>query len=307
MSRRRDDPPLSAKVPANVERADEILFGLSGRQVATAAVTAVVLWLVWVATHRLIGPAVYLAVAAPIGLVGFGLMVGRRDGIALQSWLGHGLRFRREPHLQVAADAAIPPVPGFAAGIVAAGPTPLPMRTPISAVLADGVDLGSDGVAVLVEAGTVNGHLRSNAEQAALVAGFARWLHALDGPTQIVIASRQLDTTDLSRRLAERAPGLAHPAQETAARAHAAFLADLSAQRELLHRQVTVVVRDHRGVRHASARAMEAARLLAACEIPTRVVHGAALDTALADALGGTRTAGVTSEVITGRWDGGPQ
>lgn len=183
------------------------------------------------------------------------------------------------------------------------------MRTPIAEVTPEGVDLGGDGTAVLVEAGTVNFHLRSNAEQAGLVGGFARFLHSLDAPTQIVIRSRQLDTTGLARQLADGAPALAHPAQEDAARTHAAFLADLSAQRELLHRQVTVVVRDPRGHRHAAARATDTARLLAACEIPTRVLYGQGLHDALADACGGTSPTGDngTVDVITGYRDGDPR
>jgi hypothetical protein len=134
----------------------------------------------------------------------------------------------------------------------------------------------------------VNFALRSPAEQNALAAGFGRWLRSLDVPAQILVRAQRVDLTSYAHQILHVAPGLPDPTLEQAARDHAAFLIELAAERELLHRQVTVVVRDRRGAQHALQRAGEAARALAACEIPARVLSAVEVAAALADSLNPT-------------------
>jgi hypothetical protein len=43
--------------------------------------------------------------------------------------------------------------------------------------------------------------LRTPAEQNGLVAGFARWLHSLDGPAQILVRAQRVDLAHLADRL----------------------------------------------------------------------------------------------------------
>src|SRR5438270_9386790 len=85
--------------------------------------------------------------------------------------------------------------------------------------------------------------------------------------------------------LRDAAPALPHPALEQAALDHAAFLDDLAAERDLLTRQVLVVVREPAAARgdapasiaaRARRRADEALRGLAALGIPATVLDGPA-------------------------------
>lgn len=83
-------------------------------------------------------------------------------------------------------------------------------------------------------------------------------------------------------RLEQAAPGLPHPALEDAALEHAAFLAHVAASRDLLFRQVLVIIREPApgaGRNTAAARALrrgeETARALAAAGIAARVLDGA--------------------------------
>src|SRR6185437_13974171 len=133
---------------------------------------------------------------------------------------------------------------------------PAPLRLPARGITGDGlIDLGPDGTTALVAASTVPFGLRTPGEQNSLVAGFGRWLNSLDAPVQILVRAQRVDLATLADRIHDRAPGLPHPALEAAALAHVGFLDDLATQRELLHRQVTLAVRDTRGPRHTAHRA----------------------------------------------------
>lgn len=102
---------------------------------------------------------------------------------------------------------------------------------------------------------------------------------------QIVVRAQRVDLSYLADRFLTAAPGLPHSALEDAAHAHAAFLDDLAARRELLHRQVTVAVRSRRGAHHTTHQAAEAVRALAGCEVPARVLDGPGAAVRLAASL----------------------
>ena len=109
------------------------------------------------------------------------------------------------------------------------------------------IDTGPDGLVVIAVVSTVNLTLRSPAEQDSLVDGFARYLHTLTGPAQILVRAVPLRLTDHLDALTTQAQQLPHRALADAAREHARHLARLAAHRgphELLTRQVLLILRE---------------------------------------------------------------
>lgn len=270
------EAPLRAKVPANVEQKDRVLFGLNGHQLVIVTVTGLLIYTAWTALATIVHPLVFAVAALPVAGVGFILAVGRRDGLSLDAWIWAAVRHRRAPHRLVPAEEPIAPAPAWVATTNGSGdrlPVPAPLRLPATGITADGlIDLGGEGTTALVSASTVAFGLRTPGEQNALVAGFARWLHSLDGPAQILVRAQRVDLGSLAWRIGEHAPSLPHPAMEAAARSHAEFLATLAVDRELLHRRVTVAVRSTRGPGHSLHRAAEVVRALSACEVTAGVL-----------------------------------
>lgn len=289
---RQDDPtPMSVRVPADVDRPDKIVFGLTARQAAIAATVGVALWGLFHATSGLVPPVVFAVAALPVAGATLGLLLVRHDGLGLDEWLAHAWRHRRQPKRLVPTTGATVSAPPewVTAG---AGPLPAPMKLPADAISHTGqVDLGADGISAILACSTVNFGLRTPTEQHSLVAGFARWLHALSGPAQIVVRADRLDLDDYVDALRADAPSLPHPALEAACRDHATYLEGLAADADLLRRHVLVVLRHPagRGGRDVAAqaitrRAAETSRALGACEITARTLDGAATHAVLATA-----------------------
>ena len=289
MSRRDSEAPMRARIPANVEKKDAVLFGFTFRQVVVLTVAGLIIYTAWTALAKVVHPLVFLIAAIPVAGFAFVLAVGRRDGICLDAWLAHAIGHRRAPHRLVPADGPVSPAPAWVSTTVGRGdklPLPAPLRLPAKGITPDGlVDLGADGTTALITASTVAFGLRTPGEQNGLVAGFGRWLNSLDAPVQILVRAQRVDLTTVADRIADHAPTLPHPALEAAALSHVAFLDDLAAQRELLHRQVTIAVRDKRGPGHTLHRAAETVRALGACEVAAAVLDGYAAATALAASL----------------------
>lgn len=284
-----NDPKERYRIPADVEREDRILAGLTWRQLALLAGTAVVLWLLFLATRDVVPLPVFAGAAFPVGAVAIAVALGRRDGLAMDRWLRHGLLQARSPRRLVAAAEGVPPAPDWMQDPPV---LPAPLRMPVHAVSDSGVvDLGADGVAVICEASTVNLALRTPREQSALVGVFASWLSGLSGPVQILVQADEVDVAPLIAGLTDRAPALPHPALEQAATEHADFLAELAERRDLLRHRVFVVLREQGsvvrtrgsgpgGTGHGDARwralrrAEETVRALSAAGITARVLDG---------------------------------
>ena len=66
--RRRPDERV--RIPADVDREDRLLGNLTARQLAILAAAALVLWVGWAATRRLLPLPVFAALAAPFAGVG---------------------------------------------------------------------------------------------------------------------------------------------------------------------------------------------------------------------------------------------
>ena len=294
--RRRDEDTGRVRIPADVDRPDKLLAGLTARQLAILAVAAIALWAGYAATRHLVPPAAYGAVAIPIGAVAALLALGRMEGVPADRWVLAAWRHRRSPRRLVPAPDGVPAVPSFLAK--AAGPhppaLPAPLRLPLAGIDANGVvDLGPDGLTVICRASAVTFSLRTPAEQEALVAGFARFLSSLAEPVQVLVRAERLDVGPAICALLDAAPGLPHVALERAARDHAAFLADLAASRDLLRREVLVVLRQPAGQASAGGdrsgrllrRAAEAAAALAAAGVSLSVLDGAAAASVLGRCL----------------------
>ena len=272
----------SAKIPADIERPDKILAGLTARQVAILATASAVLWLIFLAVRRVVPGLVFAGAAAPFAVLTVAVVLGSRDGLSLDRLAVAALRQVRAPRRLVTAPEGAALAPQWAGA--APGPLPAPLRLPACAIRADGVaDLGPEGAAVLIACSTVSFALATPAEQEAMVGVLARWLNSLTGPAQVVIRAERVDLGPAIERLEQAAPSLPHPALEEAALEHAAFLAEVAASRDLLFRQVLVILREPAtgaGRDTAAARALRrgetTTRALAAAGIAARVLDGTA-------------------------------
>lgn len=284
------------RIPADVDRPDKLLAGLTARQLAILAVAAIALWAGYAATRHLVPPAAYGAVAIPIGAVAALLALGRMEGVPADRWVIAAWQHRRSSRRLVPAPEGVPAVPGFLAKAASSKPAalPAPLRLPLVGIGAHGVvDLGPDGLAVICRASAVTFSLRTPAEQEALVAGFARFLSSLADPVQVLVRAEPLDVGPAIDALLDAAPGLPHVALERAARDHAAFLADLAASRDLLRREVLVVLRlpagqastEGAGAGRLLRRAAEAVTALGAAGVSLSVLDGVAASSVVARSL----------------------
>jgi hypothetical protein len=284
----RTEQPLRTGVPADVDAADRIAWGLTARQLAILAVAGTTGY----GLHQTLAPLVPAVVLAAIGLPVAGLVIavvlGRRDGLGLDSWLLAAARFRRTPHRQTSTPAAGPGTAGLVQMSGTPPPVPSPLRLPAEAITPEGaLVLPGRGQAAVVAAGTVNLGLRTSSEQAALIAGFGRWLNSLSARAQIVISTQPVDLHTYATAVAERAQLLPNPALAAAAADHARYLTSLATSRDPLRRQVLVVVHTEPGQPAAAAarRGGDTARALTALGVQARQLDGPAVVAALTAAV----------------------
>jgi hypothetical protein len=285
-----DDVSDPVPIPADIDRPDKILAGLTARQAAIAATAAVIVWAGFQATRHVLPLPAFAVLATPVAVAATALVIGERDGLSLDRLLAAAWRQARSPRRLVTAPEGIPAAPAWAAPQT---PAPALLAPLWRHIAADGViGLGSGGAAAVAAVSTVNFALRSPAEQDALTAAYGRWLNSLTGPVQVVIRAGRADLTGAVRSLREAAGALPHPALEAAALEHAQFLAGLAAERDVLTRQVLLVIREPAygatrpgpgtAAARAAQRAGEAARLLAAAGVQVRVLDGGQVTALLA-------------------------
>lgn len=244
------------RIPADVDLDDRVLGRLTARQVAILAAAAGLLYLGWITTAAVVPLGVFLAAALPLAAVAAVIALGHRDGISLDRFAmaaaTHYTRTRQpRPHIHREGPAWLtaPAVPApHQPGAPRRPRTPAqlpPRHVNTSGVIDAGVvDLGPDGHVVMAVASAVNFALRTPREQNALIAVFAGYLHSLHAPVQLLIRALPLDLSGAVGQLHAAAPHLEHPALTAAAYDHAAYLASLGEQHELLCRQVIVVLRE---------------------------------------------------------------
>ncbi len=298
------------QITADVDRPDKILLGLTARQVAILAIPALGLWAAYALARHHLPLAVFAALGAPIVLGALVLALGRRDGVGLDRLAAMAARQQMAPRRAVPAPDGVTAAPGWA-GRDGARP-PVPLRPPPQGVGGDGdgaLDLGAEGAALVCAAQTVSFSLRTPTEQRALVVAFGRYLNSLSAPVQVLVRSEPVDLGSEVAELRAEAGGLPHPALEAAALAHAGFLEELAASRDLLARRVLVVLRDRadgpdeRG--RLRRRAADAAAALAPAGVVLQVLDGPGALGAVCGALdpwAPPRPAGLASPgaVITG-------
>jgi hypothetical protein len=283
------DVPYSVRIPADVEAPDKLIYGLTSRQVAILAVAAAVCWMQWRALGGRVPVQLILAGFVPVLAVAAGLALGRRDGLGMDAWLLAALRQRRTPHRMVPAPDGVSPPPQWAPQLPSRGAQgPAVLRLPAQAIGGDGVvDLGGGRAACLVAATTLNIGLRTGQEQAALLAGYGRWLNGLTGPVQVVVSAQRADLTGHALRVTDTAPALTHPALADAAADYAGFLLELAARRDPLARTVTVVctAAGPNAAVEAMRRAEQAAAALSALGVDTQALDGEAVIAGLTAAV----------------------
>jgi PrgI family protein len=257
---RHDLTSQPVRIPADVDRPDRILAGLTARQLLVLSVTGIVLYAAWTATRDMVPLQVFLLGAIPVGVTVALLVLGQRDGISLDRLTLAALAQRLTPRYRVSAPEGVHPVPRWLAtrASTPAGESPTTASPAVLDLPATGVseagvvDLGTDGLALVAACGTVNFTLRTPAEQEALIAGFGRYLHSLTAPVQVLVRAQRLDLSGQIAELRSAAGGLAHPALEQAAREHATYLTHLAHTHDLLRRQVLLVLREPLGTARGS-------------------------------------------------------
>ena len=285
-----EDVAVSARIPADVEAPDRILWGLTARQAAVLAVAAALGYLLWQSIGTRVPLPLFAIAVIPLVGLATALALGRRDGLPLDGWLWAAIRYHRQPTRAVPAPEGFAEAPSWAPAIDGEdGPRPQVLRLPADAIGDDGVIHFGDGSAVvLVAVTTINVGLRTGAEQAALIAGYARWLNSLTGPVQIVVSAQRVDLTSHAERVADAAQTLPNAALADAALDYANFLCDISEQRDPLWRTVTIAC-TAAGGRSAPAEAMRraahTATALAALGAQTRVLDGPTAVAVLAAAV----------------------
>jgi hypothetical protein len=182
------------RIPANIDQPDRILAGLTARQLAVLVVAGLPAAVLFLAARPLLPLPVATALAAPPLLIGIALALGRRDGISLDRLALAALAQQLGPRRLVPApDGVISPSAWHASATAGQAP-PAPLRPPARGLGGDGiVDLGAQGAALVCEASTVNFALRTPAEQQALIGAFARALHAVTAPVQVLVRVERAD------------------------------------------------------------------------------------------------------------------
>jgi hypothetical protein len=257
----------TVRIPADVDREDRLVGGLTARQLAWVCAGGLAVLSAWSATRSVLPAPVFAAAATPVAALVLLLGLGRRDGLSADRLAFAWLRHVRSPRRLVPAPQGVPSPPPWATS----GKPPAPLPFPVASIGDDGLlNLGGDGLALVCRASSLNFGLRTPDEQLALAAAFARWLNSLDAPVQFVVRAERVDAEATVASLLDAAASLPHPALEAAARAHAAFVADLAGRRDVLRRVVFVVFRQPAGEGAEELlrrRAEEAGRALSAAGV----------------------------------------
>jgi len=284
-----EDPVLRARIPADVDTPDKLVFGLTFRQAAILSVAAAAGYLILRGLTGIVAWPVLVAVLTPLGGLIVAVVIGRRDGVSLDRWLLAAITHRRSHRRLAAAPHGVAAPPSWAPRPDPAAPAvPAPLRLPATAISPAGIVDTGDRAVALVATTTVNVGLRTGAEQAGLVEAYARWLNSLTGPAQIVISAQRVDLSSHAERITDDAAAITNPALSAAAGDYAEFLLDVAADRDPLWRTVTIccTADTPRGRdREAARRAEHTATALSALGVQAKVLHGGEVSAVLAAAV----------------------
>lgn len=228
------------RIPADVDRPDRLLGGLTAVQLLLAGGAVALAWLAVTALGSVLPLPAALAIVAPLGAFAGVVIVGRRDGIAGYRFVAAAGRHVVSPTKLVATDELVSP----AVAPLADRRVGRLERLGTTVGAHGEVLLASDGAALVCEASTVALGLRTPEEQEAVVSAFARVLDGLDHPVQFLVAVEPVDLSAPLARLLSSATALPHSLGE-GAREHARHLEALATAGR--RRRVLVALRDPTG------------------------------------------------------------
>jgi hypothetical protein len=263
------------KLPADVELADRLAFGLTGKQLALLAASAVSAYGAFLLLAPLLPTPLALAAPLLVAVAGIVLAFVRHDGLSGDELALALARFTLTAKRQVLAPERLPlPLPHSPRQ-----PRLTALDIPIRRVLANGlVELAEGGYCRLLSAHATSFELRSADEQAAFVSAFERFLNALANPVQISIRSEQTSlrphADQITDAVAQNTPGLRDAALD-----HAHFLRSLGEQSPLWRRRIVLVLHTRERqpdlAQIALARlAAEAIELLRGAEVAVQPLDG---------------------------------
>jgi len=250
------EPASSGRVrlPADVEQPDKLAFGLDFRQLTSFGACGLVGYGVFSLARQVVPLPIAGALAAPAVLIGALLALGRRDGLSGNQLALAALRFLVRPRLRLPAPEGLPALVTGAPARPRTGLLDLPVR----AVLRSGlVDLGEQGFCRLLRASASSFALRSEEEQEAIVAAFARYLNGLTHPVEISVLSEPVNLDDWAAELTRAAVTTDKPALVAAAAEHASFTAALGEQAEVRRREILLTLQAPRGERTSAQAELE--------------------------------------------------
>src|SRR5258706_1427943 len=170
MRHNEHDTSPRARIPADVDTPDKIVYGLTARQLAILAVAGVAGYGLFKTVGPLVRQPVLIAMLIPIAGAAVVLALGRRDGLSMDVWLLAAIRHSRGPkRLAPAQPDRAEPMPAWAPGTAAPVP-PIPvLRLPSRAIAeSGGIDTRSPAVAP-VACTTGNIGLRTRDQQNPLI------------------------------------------------------------------------------------------------------------------------------------------
>jgi hypothetical protein len=229
----------AVKVPANVELQDRLAFGLTAKQLAILAATAVSAYGSFLLLLPLLPAPVAIAVMALVAVGGVLLALVRHDGLDGDQLALTLVRFLRAPKRQLLAPEGLP------TRLAAAPrqPRTAPLDIPVRRVLETGlVEVADGSYCRLLSARGASFELRSCDEQAAFVAAFERFLNGLTEPIQIDVRSERVTLHPQAEQIEHAATGSDGRLRQVALE-HAAFLRELSDSHTLHRRRILLVLR----------------------------------------------------------------
>lgn len=250
---------MRAWVPADLDRADRIAFGLSLRQLALLAPYALAGTGALLLTAERLPLWLTLVVGGALAGVGWGAVTQSLDGEPLDALALAALRHLGSAGRRVAAPEGVAALPSWHR---AAEERVRALELPWGRADRRGhLDLHEAGMVAVLRASALDLTLRTEEEAAALVEGYARFLNALSEPLMVWVHAEPADLGPLADELERGADGLPHPRLRDAARSRARHLRSLGAGGQLVRRRAYLCLRGADPDR-IDQRAAEAAELL---------------------------------------------
>ena len=240
---------MKAKIPADIEMPDRIFAGLTIRQLAIAGLSLALVWSCFYLLAARLPFGLALALCAPLAAIGLAVVWVQPSGLPAERFLMFALRHAMSPKKMTPRSDPLP----------SAGRTPsgdfAPITLPVRRVTEDGIlDLGSEGLAMVSRCSSLNLALRSEAEQEALIGGFARLLNSLDGPIQFLIRAERVEVTELLVTLKQQANALPSPQLRSVAADYAGFIHSVTNGKQMLRHSAMVSIREPRSAPDAVRR-----------------------------------------------------